>query len=65
MRDVLGAVVEHIATLGYPPTVRELAVRFGVAPMTIQRDLKKLADDGKIERVGNRAIRILEEGDSE
>lgn len=63
-RDVLGALVEHIETLGYAPTVRQLADRFGVGVATIHRDLERLAEEGRIERKGPRAIRIIEEGDS-
>ena len=65
MRDVLGAIVESVATVGYPPTVRELAARFGVGVATIQRDLDRLEDDGRIRREGARAIRILDKGNDE
>lgn len=63
MRDVLGAIVEQVETLGYPPTVRELAARFGVSTTTMQRDLEQLVKEGRIERNGARAIRVIEQGD--
>lgn len=62
-RDVLGAIVEIMDDRGYPPSISELADRFGVALMTIQRDLVKLEKAGKIARPDKRgrAIIILEQ----
>ena len=60
--DLLSYLRSFIAENGYAPSVRELAVQFGWdSPDTAQRRLQALVDEGKIERVGPRAIRITDE----
>lgn len=62
VRDLIPVIREMTDQRGYPPSLRELAERFGVSATTIHADLRKLEDDGTIERVPgqSRAIRIKE-----
>lgn len=62
-RDVLGAIIEVQNDRGYPPSITELADRFGVGRMTIQRDLVALEKAGKIIRAEGvaRGITIVEQ----
>lgn len=62
-RTVLGALRWFLEELGYPPTVRELALELDVAPSTIHRALGELEAAGAIARVPGspRAIRIITE----
>lgn len=59
-RSVLREISRSINSVGYPPSVSELAGKFDVSGLTIRRDLKSLEDDGKIERDPGvaRAIRL-------
>ncbi len=51
---------KFIATEGFPPTVRDLAVRLNLnSHSTAAVHLRKLAEKGYIERLGSRAIRIV------
>lgn len=51
----------YIADHGYAPSVREICAYFGwTAPSTGKRKLDALAENGYIERVGPRAIRLLD-----
>lgn len=47
---------------GYAPSVKEIGKRFGwSSTATTQAKLRALVDEGKIVRVGPRAIRITDE----
>lgn len=68
MNDLLEAIRRSVEDRGYPPTIRELADQFGLAVGTVHARLVKLETEGRIVRGGKgapRAIRIVEEGDSE
>lgn len=59
MTDLLAYLRSFIEENGYAPSVRELQEHFGwKSPDTAQRRLRELVDQGLIERVGPRAIRI-------
>lgn len=58
--EVLSYLETFITEHGYAPSVREIQHQFGWASQdTAQRRLRSLVDEGKIERVGPRAIRLL------
>lgn len=58
--EVLSYLEAFISENGYAPSVRELAKHFGWdSPDTAQRRLQALVDEGRIVRVGPRAIRII------
>ena len=55
----LAILVEFIESHKYAPTIRELVGMFGVkSTETVHRRLKKLVDEGRITRVGPRAIEV-------
>lgn len=59
---VLDYIRSYITEHGYAPTVREIGVRFGwSSPSTVQGKLDQLVREGSIERVGSRAIRIVQD----
>ena len=66
--DIIGFIVEHRDEHGYPPTVTEMAERFGLARATVHWHLQRMAREGKLERVvaggiaSARAIKITEQG---
>lgn len=58
--DLLSYLKDQIIINGYAPSVREIQEEFGwKSPDTAQRRLQALVDDGKIVRVGARAIKIV------
>jgi SOS-response transcriptional repressor LexA len=60
--EVLPYLETFIAENGYAPSVREIQEQFKWAsPDTAQRRLRALVDAGLIERVGPRAIRIVQD----
>jgi SOS-response transcriptional repressor LexA len=62
MNEVLSYLEAFITANGYAPSVREISKHFGWdSPDTAQRRLRALVDEGKIVRVGPRAIRITDE----
>lgn len=59
---VLGFLRDFITANGFAPSVREIQAHFGWdSPDTAQRRLQALVDEGKIERVGPRAIRLVQD----
>jgi SOS-response transcriptional repressor LexA len=46
---ILGYVRAHYALHGYPPTIRETAVQFGLSPSTIHGHLRLLVMHGDLE----------------
>ena len=64
---VLDAIAWYVRTLGYPPTVRELASAVGTrSTSTVIHHLRALEDAGRIRRVSGspRAIQILPVGEA-
>lgn len=60
--EVLTYLEQFITENGYAPSVRELQQHFGWAsPDTAQKRLQALVDEGRIVRVGPRAIRIVQD----
>lgn len=59
---VLAYIRESIAVRGYPPTVREMGAKFGVAINAIAGHLKALEKKGLIVREPgmSRAIKVVE-----
>ena len=57
------AVLNHVESCikknGYAPTLKEMSEHFGITPMAIKDRLELIEKKGYIERVGNRAIKIL------
>lgn len=62
LEDVtLRVLREYIEQNGFAPSVRELGDLLGLSsPSSVQTRLQRLVDEGKIVRVGPRAIRIAE-----
>lgn len=64
MKDkVYYAIINHIETHGYPPTVREIAQATGIkSTNTVFKHLKRLEQDGRIsvKTDSPRAIRLTE-----
>ena len=59
--DTLTILVRDIRTNGFAPTVREMAETLGVSSTaTMNSRLAVLEDAGLIERVGPRAIRLMD-----
>jgi hypothetical protein len=59
--DTYNTLASFSMEFGYTPTVRELGKAMGLSsPSTIQERLKVIEDAGLIERVGVRAIKIME-----
>ena len=59
--DTLEVLRQSIRLWGYAPTIRELAATLGVSSSaTMQSRLDVLTDAGLIERIGPRAIRLIE-----
>lgn len=55
----LAILVDFIEGHGYAPSIREMLKMFGVSSTaTVHGRLKRLVDDGRITRVGPRAIEI-------
>lgn len=60
--EVLSYLEAFITENGFAPSVREIQHHFGWdSPDTAQRRLQALVDEGRIERVGPRAIRIVQD----
>ena len=61
-RETLAVLRDHITAKGYAPSIRELGVLLGLSSSdSVQKRLDVLEKAGLIERVGPRAIRIIEE----
>lgn len=60
---VYQAIVAHVETHGYPPTVREIGLAVGLAPATVHQWLEQLEAIGWITRVEGkpRAIRLTKD----
>lgn len=59
---VLDYLEAYIGKHGYAPTVREIGEEFGwSSPSTVQGKLDQLEREGSIERIGSRAIRIVQD----
>ena len=59
MNETLAILTKYIKDNGFAPSVRELGELLGVSsPSTVHNRLRHLMDQGLIERVGPRAIRI-------
>jgi repressor LexA len=60
-RETLAVLLDHINQNGYAPSIRELGVLLGLSSSdSVQKRLDVLEKAGMIERVGPRAIRIIE-----
>lgn len=61
-RALVLAITDSVTDRGYPPSVRELADRFGRSVSTIHERLARLARDGYVwvEPGRQRAIQVLE-----
>lgn len=61
-RTVVAVIEWFTDRIGYPPTVRELALELDVAPSTIARAIDRLEQAGRITRVPGspRTLRIVE-----
>jgi DNA-binding GntR family transcriptional regulator len=61
---MIGYIVEYRERNGMPPSVREIAERFGVAHGTAQNALRRMMDEGLLRRPPGvaRGIQISEAG---
>lgn len=61
-RETVAAIKDHIAEYGYPPSVRELAKRLGLASTSAAlARLRSAEESGAISRVGPRRFIVVEE----
>lgn len=62
--EVLAFIKEHIASRGFPPTVREIGRGVGMSsPSTVQTHIVTLCENGLLERSlsgSPRALRVVE-----
>lgn len=59
--DILRYLSTYIEENGFSPTVREIAIQFGISSSaSVQARLVAMEEVGWIERVGPRAIRLLQ-----
>jgi len=68
--QVAGALRDEIQAARYAPgqklpSVRALAERFGVAPMTITSALRMLKDEGVVSSIHGRGTFVREQGESQ
>lgn len=61
--ETVAVIEDHFAEFGYPPSVREVARRLGLAsPSAALERLRAAQEAGRIKRVGPRQIIIITEG---
>ena len=49
-RKIRDYILDHTAVQGFPPSVREIALHFGVSPAAIQKQLNRLERKGALTR---------------
>jgi len=54
-RDILDFIHQYREDAGFPPSVREIGERFGLAPATVQDHIKALERKGSLERRPHRS----------
>jgi repressor LexA len=62
-RVVIAVIAWFVEKVGYPPTVRELAIELGCSVSTVHKALAKLERQGRIIREPGKArtLRIIEQ----
>lgn len=59
--SIYNYLLDHVCTRGYAPTIRELAEYFGTNVSNIHGYLERMERDGKIRRIGPRAVEFPRE----